>query len=35
MPTFDLSHSIETGIQTYPGDPSVSLSPHASFDDDG
>jgi kynurenine formamidase len=35
MPTYDLSHPIETGMQTYPDDPDVALAPHADFDADG
>lgn len=32
---FDLSHPIETGIQTYPGDPEVTVQAHATHDKDG
>ncbi|WP_136590204.1 cyclase family protein [Salinigranum halophilum] len=35
MPTYDLSHPLETGMQTYPDDPDVAISPHAGFDADG
>jgi len=35
MALYDCSHSIETGMPTYPGDPAVSLSPHATHDEDG
>lgn len=31
----DLSHSIETDMQTYPGDPAVVVGQHANHDDDG
>ena len=31
----DCSHPIETGMPTYPGDPDVSLSAHATHDSDG
>ncbi|GAA0455153.1 cyclase family protein [Halococcus dombrowskii] len=31
----DLSHRIETGMTVYPGDPSVSIEPHATHDRDG
>jgi kynurenine formamidase len=31
----DLTHPIETGMQTYPGDPAVTLSEHATHDADG
>ena len=31
----DLSHPIETGMQTYPGDPAVEVRPHATHDPDG
>lgn len=32
---FDLSQPIETGMQTFPGDPAVKLSPAATFESDG
>ena len=32
---FDLSHPIEDGMQTFPGDPAVSLAPAATYDGDG
>jgi kynurenine formamidase len=35
MTTHDLSHPLQTGMQTYPGDPNVALAPHADFDADG
>jgi kynurenine formamidase len=35
MATYDLSHPIESGMQTYPGDPAVEVRPHADFDADG
>jgi kynurenine formamidase len=35
MPTYDCSHPIETGMQTYPGDPSVSVEPAATVEADG
>jgi kynurenine formamidase len=35
MATFDLSQSVESGMQTYPGDPPVRAEPHADFDADG
>lgn len=31
----DLSHPIETGMQTYPGDPAVTHTPHATHAADG
>ncbi|ESS09445.1 MAG: putative metal-dependent hydrolase, partial [uncultured archaeon A07HN63] len=31
----DLTHPIEDGMQTYPGDPAVELSDHATHDADG
>lgn len=31
----DLSHPIESGMQTYPGDPAVDVSPVATIPDDG
>lgn len=33
--TYDLSHPIETGMQTYPDDPPVDVSDHATVDADG
>lgn len=35
MPLRDLTHPIEDGMQTYPGDPPVSVSPAATMADDG
>lgn len=31
----DLTHLVEDGMQTYPGDPAVSVSPHATHERDG
>ena len=31
----DLSHPLETGIQTFPGDPEVAIEPAATAEDDG
>lgn len=31
----DLSHALETGIQTFPGDPEVAVEPVATAEDDG
>jgi len=31
----DLSHPIETGMQTFPGDPEVTVSEHATHESDG
>lgn len=31
----DLTHSIESGLPVYPGDPRVSIEPHATIEDDG
>ncbi|MEZ3145707.1 cyclase family protein [Halobaculum sp. MBLA0143] len=31
----DLTHEIETGMQTYPGDPAVSVTPAATVETDG
>ncbi|MFC6769586.1 cyclase family protein [Natrinema soli] len=31
----DLTHPIETGMQTYPDDPAVAIRAHASHDEDG
>ena len=31
----DLTHRIETGMQTYPGDPAVTVTPAATVDADG
>ncbi len=35
MALYDCTHRIETGMQTYPGDPDVSISPHAAHEADG
>lgn len=35
MATYDLSHRIETGVTTYPGDPDVAISSHATHAADG
>ena len=35
MPTRDLSHSLDDGTWTYPGDPPVSVEPHATLAGDG
>lgn len=35
MALHDLSHRLETGVQTYPGDPSVAVEPHTVYEDDG
>jgi kynurenine formamidase len=35
MPDRDLSHPVETGMPVYPGDPPVSVQPHATMDGDG
>lgn len=35
MTLVDLTHPIEDGMQTYPGDPSVSIAPAATMADDG
>jgi kynurenine formamidase len=35
MASYDLSRALETGMQTYPGDPAVSVTDHAEFDADG
>jgi kynurenine formamidase len=35
MATYDCSHRIETGMQTYPGDPDVAVDPAATVDEDG
>jgi kynurenine formamidase len=35
MATYDCSHPIETGMQTYPGDPDVSVDPAATVEADG
>ncbi|SMO82389.1 cyclase family protein [Halorubrum cibi] len=35
MPLYDCTHRIETGTLTYPGDPDVSLSSHATHEADG
>lgn len=35
-PTYrDLSHPIESGMTTFPGDPTVTITPAASIDEDG
>ncbi|WP_129116417.1 cyclase family protein [Halegenticoccus tardaugens] len=31
MTAYDLSHELEAGMQTYPGDPAVRARPHATF----
>jgi kynurenine formamidase len=31
----DLSHPVGTGMQTYPGDPTVEVHPHATHESDG
>ena len=33
--TYDLSHALETGVQTYPDDPAVEVTPAAAIDEDG
>ncbi|MFC6975228.1 hypothetical protein ACFQL1_12150 [Halomicroarcula sp. GCM10025709] len=35
MPDADLTQPIRSGMPTYPGDPSVSITDHATFDGDG
>lgn len=35
MPTYDLSHPLETGSQTYPGDPSIAVERAATMEEDG
>jgi kynurenine formamidase len=35
MATYDLSRTVESGMQTYPGDPAVRLEPHAELTSDG
>jgi kynurenine formamidase len=32
---YDLTHFVETGMPTYPGDPSVAVTPHATHATDG
>ena len=32
---YDLTHPVETGMPTYPGDPSVAVTPHATHTMDG
>jgi kynurenine formamidase len=32
---FDLTHPVETGTPTYPGDPPVTVTPHATHEADG
>ena len=35
MPYRDLSHAVETDVPVFPGDPPVTVAPHATIDDDG
>lgn len=35
MDPVDLTHRVESGMPVYPGDPAVSLEPHATMDADG
>ncbi len=35
MDAHDLTHPVETGMQTYPGDPAVEVTPAAEMDEDG
>ncbi|KAB1188069.1 MULTISPECIES: cyclase family protein [Haloferax] len=35
MTLVDLTRRVESGMPTYPGDPPVSVEPHAEFDTDG
>ena len=35
MDAYDLTHPVESGMQTYPGDPPVDVSPAATMDADG
>ncbi|MFC4248487.1 cyclase family protein [Natribaculum luteum] len=35
MPTYDLSHSLESGMPVYPGDPPVEIEPAATVEEDG
>ena len=35
METYDLTHRVESGMQTYPGDPAVEVTPVAEMDADG
>mgnify|MGYP006292854713 CR=1 FL=1 len=35
MPTYDLSHSLDAAGSVYPGDPAVSVTPHATHEGDG
>ena len=35
MTLVDLTRRVESGMPTYPGDPPVSVEPHADFDTDG
>ena len=35
MPTRDLTHPLDAGTWTYPGDPPVSVEPHATITEDG
>lgn len=35
MPYRDLTHAVKTGMPVFPGDPPVSIEPHATVDGDG
>ena len=35
VPTYDLSHPVETGMQTYPGDPAVTVTATSTVEADG
>lgn len=35
MTLYDCSHRIESGMDVYPGDPDVAVTPHATAEDDG
>lgn len=35
MTVYDLSHSLDASVPVYPGDPEVTLRPHATHDADG
>jgi kynurenine formamidase len=35
MTTYDLTQSVESGMLVYPGDPQVSIEPHATMAEDG
>ena len=35
MDAYDLTHPVESGMQTYPGDPAVEVAPAATMDADG